>query len=329
MREGVMTEEAVSAELDLMDQAIQEEMESHRATSYRDCFRGSNLRRTIVAVGVQVLQQAQGNSFTTTYLVLFLQQIGLSQPLLINIAKMCVNLGACILTFYLSDKIGRRYMLMTGSFFMAALMWTISGVSAWGGDLSDSAAQGLIAAILFYVSCYTGGPLWAIHTNLGSWNREHLQHRVGVLLCGQSQVRPAVVYHENRRSRRVNCSTIAEVSTTQLREKTIALATFTGFVVSLLITYINPFVQNEPGHLGPKVGMIYGSISLLAIVFVFFAVPEMKGRSLEELDELFHARVPAWKASSYVCTGVGSRITGIEVGNDQDVQANKKAIDGA
>lgn len=95
-----------------------------------------------------------------------------------------------------------------------------------------------------------------------------------------------------------------------------------GFVTSLLITYINPFVQNEPGYLGAKVGMIEGSISILALIFVFLVVPEMSGRSLEELDELFRAKVPAWKSKDYVCTGIGTQITHV-----QNIEGKKVSID--
>lgn len=59
--------------------------------------------------------------------------------------------------------------------------------------------------------------------------------------------------------------------------------------------------------------MLYGSISILAIAFVYFVIPEMKGRSLEESDELFHSRTPAYKSSNIVATGVGAEITCIEV----------------
>lgn len=31
-------------------------------------------------------------------------------------------------------------------------------------------------------------------------------------------------------------------------------------------------------------------------------MPEMKGRSLEELDEIFNARTPAWKFKDFQCT---------------------------
>lgn len=123
----------------------------------------------------------------------------------------------------------------------------------------------------------------------------------------------------------------AEVGTSQLRERTISLATICGFIVSLVITYVNPFVQEEPGNLGSRIGMVYGSISILSIFFVFFFVPEMKGRSLEELDEMFHSRVPAWASRKYVSTGIGAQITnieGVKVADVYDKMAEKgEAID--
>ena len=37
------------------------------------------------------------------------------------------------------------------------------------------------------------------------------------------------------------------------------------------------------------------------VAWMFFFLPETKDRTLEELDELFEARVPARKFRSYVC----------------------------
>jgi len=39
----------------------------------------------------------------------------------------------------------------------------------------------------------------------------------------------------------------------------------------------------------------------MSFLFFFFFMPEMKGRSLEELDEIFAARVPTWKFKEYQC----------------------------
>ncbi|KAJ3547064.1 hypothetical protein NM208_g1694 [Fusarium decemcellulare] len=270
-RHGAASEEAIALELSLIEIAMQHEEENHRATSYADCFKGSNLHRTCIAMGVQCLQQAQGNSFLQSYLVIFLNQVGVAEPQLIACAKMSCSLVGCIIAFYLSDKLGRRPMLMGGSFLMAALMWIVSGLASWtSGVVSGSTAQGAIASILLYgvvsAGCW-GSVMWTV---------------------------------------------TAEVATTQLRERTISIATIASFSTSLLITYVNPFMQNEPGNLGSRVGMIYGSMSVLALIFVMLVVPEMKGRSLEELDELFHSRTPAWKSTRFVATGVGAEITHIE-----------------
>jgi MFS transporter, SP family, sugar:H+ symporter len=42
---------------------------------------------------------------------------------------------------------------------------------------------------------------------------------------------------------------------------------------------------------------------LIAAVWVYFFLPEVKGRSLEEIDEMFQKRLPARKFRKYVCTG--------------------------
>jgi hypothetical protein len=39
------------------------------------------------------------------------------------------------------------------------------------------------------------------------------------------------------------------------------------------------------------------------VVWVYFYLPEIKNRTLEEIDEMFEARLPARKFRNYVCTG--------------------------
>ncbi|KAF4470301.1 Major facilitator superfamily domain general substrate transporter [Fusarium albosuccineum] len=94
-RHGAASEEAIALELSLIEIAMQHEEENHHATTYADCFKGSNLHRTCIAMGVQCLQQAQGNSFLQSYLVIFLNQVGVAEPQLIACAKMSCSLWAC------------------------------------------------------------------------------------------------------------------------------------------------------------------------------------------------------------------------------------------
>lgn len=102
----------------------------------------------------------------------------------------------------------------------------------------------------------------------------------------------------------------AEVPTLQLREKTITIATFSGFCVGVLVTYISPFLQN-PGYadLEGKIGFIWGVGSVFAFVWCFFVVPELKGRTLEELDELFAGKVGSRAFKSTICYGYGAQLS--------------------
>jgi len=105
----------------------------------------------------------------------------------------------------------------------------------------------------------------------------------------------------------------AETPTLQLREKTITIGTFSGFAIGILVTFINPYMQDEGyGNLQGKVGFVYGSFSVIAAIWVVFVLPEMKDRALEELDEMFAKGVSTFKFGSFQTEGLGAAIIGVE-----------------
>lgn len=96
----------------------------------------------------------------------------------------------------------------------------------------------------------------------------------------------------------------------------------------LLITYVNPYVQDEGyGNLGARIGFVYGGCSFLALLWVYFFLPELKGRSLEELDEMFESRVPTRKFRKYVCTGAGADLTRLQDGNETEKEAGFRSVE--
>ncbi|KAI1342309.1 putative transporter [Xylariaceae sp. FL0016] len=274
------TDADLNGELDLIMLSIEEQEENHHATTYADCFKGSNGRRTMIAACCQVAQQLQGNSFASSYGVLFLKQLGIPNALQAQTAKVaCALLGATI-AFYAADRFGRRPLMMICAVGMWVTMWTASGISSfWPGELSEGPAASVALACML---------LWTLFGTLG-WGS-----------C--------------------NWMTTAEIGTNQLREKTVGIATTSSFLIVLLVSFINPFVQSEPGNLQQRVGFVYGSFSVIAVVFVFFFVPELKGRSLEELDEMFQAGVPARKFRDYRTEGIGARITALQDGAHIDTK---------
>ncbi|KAJ5652635.1 hypothetical protein N7507_010061 [Penicillium longicatenatum] len=85
----------------------------------------------------------------------------------------------------------------------------------------------------------------------------------------------------------------AETSTLRLRAKTQALGFAVQFIVTWVFQYVVPYMYSpSEGNLGGKVGFIFGGLSAIALVVIFFEIPEMKGLRVEELDARFEQRLP-------------------------------------
>jgi hypothetical protein len=71
--------------------------------------------------------------------------------------------------------------------------------------------------------------------------------------------------------------------------------------------------------------LITGSVSFLSIIFGYLCVPELRNRSLEEVETMFASNVPLRKFGSYESVdGVGAAISRIER-LDEDPSVTKLA----
>lgn len=92
-----------------------------------------------------------------------------------------------------------------------------------------------------------------------------------------------------------------EIPSQRLRAQTVGFSQGAAFIVSWLSAYTAPYFINPAAlNWGPRYCYIWAGGNLALAVFTFFLFPETKGRSLEQLDELFEQRLPAWKFKAYV-----------------------------
>jgi hypothetical protein len=69
-----------------------------------------------------------------------------------------------------------------------------------------------------------------------------------------------------------------------------SVATFTIWTSCYIVAQTFPMLNDSPA-VGPACTFwIYAACSLVALVFVFFMVPETKGRSLEEIEATLGGR---------------------------------------
>lgn len=57
-------------------------------------------------------------------------------------------------------------------------------------------------------------------------------------------------------------------------------------------------LSNQGLGWGAKIGVFYGSFTVLFLFILFFVFPEAKDRTYGELDELFERGIPAWRFAS-------------------------------
>lgn len=96
---------------------------------------------------------------------------------------------------------------------------------------------------------------------------------------------------------------IGESAATRVKEKTNSMAVAISVCTTFVVSFTVPYLINPPyANLGAKVGFIYGSICMVSLITAYLLIPEMKGRSLEEIDQLFAAKVPAWRSSKFQTT---------------------------
>jgi MFS transporter, SP family, sugar:H+ symporter len=78
-----------------------------------------------------------------------------------------------------------------------------------------------------------------------------------------------------------------EIPSQRLRSYTFGVAASIGFAGAWLATFTAPYFIN-PSSLGwgPKYGYIWAPSCFITAIWVFFFLPEIKNRTLEEIDEM-------------------------------------------
>jgi hypothetical protein len=156
-------------------------------------------------------------------------------------------------------------------------------------------------------------------------NRRNLL-MTGLIICGILQLIIATVYHKYPNAKSTGKVTVGltgiymfsyngmistyawlcggELPTQRLRSHTFGLAASAGFVGAWLTTFTAPYFLNiQSLNWGPRYGFIWFPSCIIAATWVFFFLPEVKNRTLEEIDEMFEARLPARKFRTYVSRG--------------------------
>ncbi|KAH7083868.1 general substrate transporter [Paraphoma chrysanthemicola] len=242
--------------LAMMQHTIELEQKLKVGGSFMDCFKGTNLRRTEIAMiswGGQILPGFIIQGYTTYFFTL----AGLPTKDSFNMTLGTFSMafvGTCG-SWLLQGRMGRRTIYISGLAIMMPIMWTVAFlefVPNAGTNSSIKWAQSSILMVWFFTYGITIGPI------------------------------PYAI--------------AAEVGAVKLRYKTIALGRNTYYFLSIINHVIAPYMLNpKKWDLKGKAAFPAAILNVLLLLWAYFRLPETKGMTPETLDHLFHEKVSARK----------------------------------
>lgn len=234
------------------------EEELSMGSSYMDCFKGFERRRTEIACIAFAGQMFAGAPFAynSTY---FFQQVGLDTDTTynLNVGGTAMALGAAIISWFtVMPYVGRRTAYLWGMITLSCILFLIGFLNIDTSNHSVGLTQASLCLVWTFVFQLSVGQLgWALPAEMGS---------------------------------------------TRLRQKTVCLARNSYYIVNVISNVMEPYYLN-PGEWNLKgyTGFVWGGTAAITAVWVYFRLPETKGRSFDEIDMLFAKEVSARKFKGY------------------------------
>ncbi|KAJ9117554.1 hypothetical protein QFC22_004404 [Naganishia vaughanmartiniae] len=239
------------------------------------CFSGSvfqaksNLRRTILGTSLQMMQQWTGVNFIFYYSTTFLKSTGaITDPFLTSMIFTIVNVCSTPISFYTVEKFGRRPLLIWGACGMMICQFIIAivGVTIGFNKLTTNAAGETVAQ------------------NISAVNTQVAFIAIFIFFFASTWGPGAWVL-------------IGEIFPLPIRSRGVALSTASNWLWNTIIAVITPYMVGETrGNLRSSVFFVWGGLCTAAFVYALILVPETKGLTLEQVDQMFEESSPRTSA---------------------------------
>ena len=230
------------------------EKEMSSGTSYLDCFRGVNRRRTEIVCMLFLSQNLAGNTFSN-YSTYFFEQAGLTGTIPYDFALGQYGLntiGAFVVWTFMAYGVGRRTLFLCGLTGLFVTLLTLGFVGLVPESQKHQASLATGALMIVWAAFY--------------------QFSVGT----------------------VAFSLVAELSSRRLQVKTVALSRVAYNLGAIVVNILTPYMINPTAwNWGNFAGFFWAGTCFCVLIYHYFRLPEPSGRTFAEIDLLFERRVPA------------------------------------
>ncbi|KAI5250023.1 general substrate transporter [Aureobasidium subglaciale] len=270
---GNLDDPAVQTELLEIREAVAA-AQNTEGVSFLGLFGKKMWKRTMCGTTVQMWQQLLGGNVAMYYansgldIVYIFQMAGLGdQTLTSSIIQYVIFLVTTGLILPYIDKIPRRLLLLTGSITCCICHFTIAGLMASYGHSVDSINGNSILR-------------WQVDDNTAAKGVIAVSY-IFVGIYGLTWAPCGWIYS-------------SEVFPLKYRATGVGLSAATNWIFNFALAY---FVAPAFTNITWKTYIIFGVFCFTMTFHIFFLFPETYGKTLEEIDVLFDANIPAWTSS--------------------------------
>uniref|UniRef100_A0A0D6QRE2 Major facilitator superfamily (MFS) profile domain-containing protein n=1 Tax=Araucaria cunninghamii TaxID=56994 RepID=A0A0D6QRE2_ARACU len=154
------TEFNVEDTLAMMIHTNELEIQQTAGTSYLDCFKGVDLRRTELTIVTWVIQQTSGSPMIG-WGIYFMEQAGLSanNAYSLGVAQSALGFIGTVGSWFLMPHVGRRTLYLAGQMVMFVILMVLGGLGVPDQSSGTSWASGALILILTFAYDLTVGPV--------------------------------------------------------------------------------------------------------------------------------------------------------------------------
>ncbi|KIW46759.1 uncharacterized protein PV06_02403 [Exophiala oligosperma] len=160
LRKPETSEAQLMAEVNELETAVAQQPQKGK---FLEIFKGTHLRRTMIACVVNFFQQASGQSFSSQYGTLFVKGLGGVDAFTVNMVNNAVNVIGILICLLLSDRLGRRPMIHVSGLLQVGALFAMGALGVHVHDTLPE-RRGIVAMLLVFSFGYSLG--WAPLTYL-------------------------------------------------------------------------------------------------------------------------------------------------------------------
>lgn len=140
-------------QIENMQHTLDKNRQETAGVSFLECFRRSNLRRTVISIAPLSIQALCGVTFVINYTAYYLQLAGFSpqKSFQVQIAQVVVCMVGNIQSWFLIDRVGRRNLTFYGLLVVTVMLLVTGGLAEVG---NHSCTVGTIALLVLYCWVY-------------------------------------------------------------------------------------------------------------------------------------------------------------------------------